>query len=62
MRGTVLRRGVFQCIKYRAVMQAMDIRSDPDIIAILITQSRLPGNLKELLRLNRIGHFRAPEL
>ena len=57
-----LRRGIFQCIKYRAVMQAMDIRTDAPIVAILVTQSPLPGDLKALARLHRIRHVRAPEL
>lgn len=57
-----LRRGIFQCIKYRAVMQAMDIRFDAPITAILVTQARLPGDLKALARLHDIRHFRAPEL
>ena len=57
-----LRRGVFQCIKYRAVMEAMDIRADPNIIALLVTQTSLPGDLQDLLRLHDIGHFKAPAL
>ena len=57
-----LRRGVFQCIKYRAVMDAMDIRSDPRIIAILVTQTPIPGELKGLIRQHGIGHFMAPAL
>ena len=55
-----LRRGVFQCIKYRAVMQAMDMRAEAEIVALLVTQTNLPGDLKTLLRLHGIGHFRAP--
>ena len=57
-----LRRGVFQCIKYRAVMEAMDIRADPNIIALLVTQTSLPGDLQHLLRRHDIGHFKAPAL
>ena len=55
-----LRRGVFQCIKYRAVMKAMDIRSNPRIIAVLVTQAPLPGALKSLARRHGIRHFMAP--
>ena len=40
-----LRRGVFQCIKYRAVMEAMDVRSDASVTAVLVTQEALPGDL-----------------
>ena len=57
-----LRRGVFQCIKYRAVMEAMDIRSNPQIIAVLVTQTRLPGELKGLARRHDIRLFLAPAL
>lgn len=56
-----LRRGVFQCIKYRAVMQAMDIRSDAQVLSVLVTQRSLPGDLAELVRRHRIRHFKAPE-
>lgn len=55
-----LRRGIFQCIKYRAVMKAMDIRSEPKVDALLVTQKDLPGDLKSLLRRNEIIHFKAP--
>ena len=58
---TDLRRGVFQCIKYRAVMEAMDIRAKPIVTAILVTQELLPQNLAALARSNRVLHFRAPE-
>ena len=56
-----LRRGVFQCIKYRAVMEAMDIRSEPQVVPVLITQTPLPGDLAELVRRHGIQHFRAPD-
>ena len=55
---TDLRRGVFQCIKYRAVMEAMDIRSGLEVTAILVTQEDLPGDLAALARLNRVRHIR----
>ena len=59
---TDLRRGVFQCIKYRAVLEAMDVRSQTRLTAILVTQKPLPGDLADLASLNRIQHFLAPEL
>ena len=55
---TDLRRGVFQCIKYRAVMEAMDIRSEFTVAAILVTQEDLPGDLAALARLNGVRHIR----
>ena len=57
-----IRRGVFQCIKYRAVMRAMDIRSDVKIVPFLVTQTDLPGDLKHLVRLHGITHFKAPNI
>ena len=58
---TDLRRGVFQCIKYRAVTEAMDIRSKPQVVPVLVTQTPLPGDLAELARRHGIRHFRAPD-
>ena len=55
-----LRRGVFQCIKYRAVQEAMDMRSDAPVVSVLVTQTRLPGDLAQLVRRHGIRHFRAP--
>ena len=55
-----LRRGVFQCVKYRAVMEAMDLRSDAHVVPVLVTQARLPGDLGDLVRRHAIRHFRAP--
>lgn len=51
-----LRRGVFQCIKYRAVQSAMDVRSKPVVEPMLVTESLLPGEIRELLKLHKIGH------
>ena len=52
-----LRRGIFQCIKYRAVMKAMDVRREPRVEAVLVTQRTLPSGLKPLIRLHNIRHF-----
>ena len=59
---TDLRRGIFQCIKYRAVMEAMDIRQDAQVDTVLVAQRPLPRDLRPLLRLHGIGHFKAPDL
>ena len=56
-----LRRGVFQCIKYRAVMAAMDIRSKSQVVPVLVTQTPLPGDLAKLARRHGIQHVRAPD-
>lgn len=51
-----LTRGIYQCVKYRAVMQAMDPRDDADITAILVTEQKLPGYLKELAKRLEVPH------
>lgn len=55
-----LQRGVFQCIKYRAVMEAMDVRRAATVVPVLVTQVKLSGDLKNFSRRHRIRHFRAP--
>ena len=53
-----LRRGVFQCIKYRAVLEAM---GKPNVASVLVTQTPLPEDLSKLARQHDIGHFKAPK-
>ena len=48
-----LRRGVYQCVKYRAVMKAQDIRRNPCVESWLVTETPLPDELKNLAR--RLG-------
>jgi hypothetical protein len=55
-------RGVYQCIKYRAVREAMDVRHNPVIETYLITETELPGDIAALLRLHKIKHFLAPQV
>lgn len=55
-----LRRGVYQCVKYRAVRQAMDVRVDTPVEAVLVTENELPGEIAALLKLHGIRHFLAP--
>lgn len=55
-----LKRGVFQCIKYRAVMTAMDVRTEVPVEAVLVTETKLPGEILALLRQHGIRHFQAP--
>ena len=46
-----LRRGVYQCVKYRAVMEAQDIRRNPVVESWLVTEEPLPNDLRALARL-----------
>lgn len=55
-----LTRGVYQCVKYRAVLTAMDAREKPNIITVLVTETELPGFLAELTKLLGITHLQAP--
>lgn len=55
-----LRRGAYQCIKYRAVKAAMDVRTNMPIEAILVTELKLPGEIAALLRKHDIRHYQAP--
>jgi hypothetical protein len=56
-----LRRGVFQCIKYRAVLEAMDIRQPGSISAMLVTETDPPGEIRSLLNKHRIAYYKAPQ-
>jgi hypothetical protein len=56
-----LRRGVFQCVKYRAVRAAMDVRSNPTIEAYLVTEEELPGEIAQLVKLHDVRHYLAPK-
>ena len=56
-----LMRGVFQCVKYRAVRQAMDVRDDAVVEAYLITETPLSGEISALVKRHNIRHFQAPQ-
>ena len=48
-----LERGVYQCIKYRAVIKAMGMES----FAVLVTERELPSNLVALSRTQKVVHL-----
>lgn len=54
-----MRRGVYQCVKYRAVRQAMDVRNNTPVEAILVTENELSGEIKALIKLHGLSHFQA---
>ena len=56
-----MQRGVYQCIKYRVVMAAMDVRDNPPVEAFLVTETEVSGEIAGLLRLHKIKHFKAPK-
>jgi hypothetical protein len=51
-----LTRGVYQCVKYKAVLRAMDMRLDPPVSALLVTETHLPAAIAELAKNLRVGH------
>lgn len=51
-----LQRGVYQCVKYQAVLKAMDPRETRDIRVVLLTENELPGYLVERARSLGILH------
>ncbi|WP_297490369.1 hypothetical protein [Acidocella sp.] len=53
-----LKRGIYQCIKYGAVLQAMDARADAPIEAVLVTEGDLPGYLISLTKIHKIVHVK----
>ena len=40
--------------------EAMDMRSETQVIPLLVTQTPLPGDLADLVRRYGIRHFKAP--
>jgi hypothetical protein len=55
-----LKRGVYQCIKYRAVKAAMDVRRSLPIQTILVTENKPSGEIMALLKLHEVGHLKVP--
>ncbi len=57
-----LKRGVYQCIKYRAVKKAMDVRDDAIVEAYLVTENDIPGEIAALLKRHKIRHYQAAQV
>jgi len=53
-------RGIYQCVKYRAVLKAMDARQEAYVQALLVTEERLPGYLTNLARRLSVRHKIVP--
>lgn len=49
-----LKRGIYQCVKYRAVKKAQEQPVNTSVRAILVTERDLPPKLKERARLLRV--------
>ena len=49
-----LRRGIYQCIKYRAVMGAQILQQSIPVHSLLVTEEELDGDLKQLAKKMKI--------
>jgi hypothetical protein len=56
-----IQRGIYQCIKYRAVMFAMRHEHPVPVDAILVTERDVTEAHKQLLKLHHIRHLVAPD-
>ncbi|MBB4641489.1 hypothetical protein [Rhizorhapis suberifaciens] len=54
-------RGIYQCIKYRAVMEAMKHKRAVPIDAVLVTERPISGKHQKLIAKHNIIHFEAPK-
>lgn len=54
-----LRRGVFHCIKYCAVMKAIDVdvRLNASVGPVLVIQANVIGDLKKFISRHNIRYF-----
>jgi hypothetical protein len=52
-------RGIFQCIKYRAVMEAMTYDRAVKVDAVLVTEGPIPSERVHLLTRHNVIHFQA---
>ena len=57
-----LLRGIYQCVKYRAVLLAMDARSNAPVDCVLVTEKPLPGYLSKLADRLTVKHVKVPEV
>lgn len=53
-------RGVYQCVKYRAVLAAMELHLGPPIEAWLVTENPLSPTVRTLVDQHGIRHVQAP--
>ncbi|EME67986.1 hypothetical protein H261_20754 [Paramagnetospirillum caucaseum] len=51
-----LQRGVYQCVKYRAVLAAQDGRESPNIQVFLVTETELDSDLQALAKRLGVKH------
>ena len=49
-----LRRGIYQCIKYRAVLGAQVLQQSIPVHSLLVTEEELDGDLKQLAKRMKI--------
>lgn len=51
-----LQRGIYQCVKYRAVFQAQRQAVTPDmqVVATLVIETEAPADISDLAKMHRI--------
>lgn len=54
-------RGIYQCIKYRAVMEAMTQKRAVPVDAVLVTEKPIARKHRKLIAEHNIIHFQAPK-
>lgn len=57
-----IERGLYQCVKYRSVLRAMDPRKDPPVDALLVTEDQLMSHHERLRMRLGIKHYRAKKI
>ena len=57
-----LQRGVYQCVKYRAVMQAQEETSGRTVRSLLVTESPLPADLERTSKRLDVTHLRVDSI
>jgi len=55
-----LLRGIYQCVKYRAVLSVTDVRSEAPVEAVLVTETSLPRYLHAVATRLEIKHVKVP--
>ncbi len=56
-----IERGIYQCVKYEAVLRAQDPRTNPDIRSLLVTEEDLEPVLRDLAKKLGIRHRVVPQ-
>lgn len=53
----LFRRGIYQCIKYRAVLDAQILEQSIPVHSLLVTKEELDGELKQLAKRMKVKYL-----